>query len=121
MNDDEGTIDIEYVDGAPLSDPESNEVAAVPYWLEVWGHLVETLVSTIYFLLISSIAVLIDLGLHRFDALPWVERYKLSPVIRWEIELMAYTLATVDCFLFMRKLIQPIIEFVADGIRRFRS
>jgi len=94
------------------------EEVEVPAWLELWGHAVETLLSTIYFLLISAIAVSIDLRLHRFQALPFVVRYGLSWVIRWEIELMAYTLATVDCFLFMRRLIQPLVGFVAEAIRR---
>ncbi len=86
--------------------------------MEVWGHAVETLLSTSYFLLISGIAIAVDLGLHRFQALPFVAHYGLSPIIRWEIELMAYTLATVDFFLFMRRLIQPTIEFVIDTVRR---
>jgi hypothetical protein len=84
----------------------------------LWDRLIHTLLYTIYFLLISCIAIGIDLSLHWFERLRFVERYGLSPIIQWEIELMAYTLATVDCFLFMRKLIEPVVKFLAGLIQR---
>jgi hypothetical protein len=87
----------------------------------LWDRLVHTLLFTIYFLLIGCIAIGIDLSLHWFERLQFVEHYRLSRIIQWEIELMAYTLATVDCFLFMRKLIQPVVEFFAGLIKRWRA
>jgi len=59
----------------------------------------------------------IDLGLHWFERRCFVQEYELSPVIRWEVELMAYTLATVDTFLFLRMLIQPGIQWVVAVVR----
>lgn len=100
--------------------PDGDEVVVeVPLWLEFWGAAIETVLSTLYFLFISAIAVGIDLGLHWFERRPFIELYGLSRIIQWEIELMAYTLATVDCFLFMRRLlIQPVIEFVVKALKR---
>ncbi len=89
----------------------------IPLWWVFWESAIHTVLSTIYFILITLIAVAIDLGLHWFESLAFVEYYGLSRIIKWEIELMAYTLATVDCFLFMRKLIQPVAEFLADMVR----
>jgi hypothetical protein len=102
------------------TDPQDEEVVIeVPPWLEFWGAAIETVLSTLYFLFISSIAVGIDLGLHWFERRPFIQFYGLSRIIQWEIELMAYTLATVDCFLFMRRLlIQPVIEFVVKALKR---
>jgi hypothetical protein len=83
-----------------------------PLWAVLWTGTVHTVLSTIYFVLITCLAVAIDLGLHWFETLTFVRRYGLSPIIRWEVELMAYTLATVDCFLFVRALIKPLVVFL---------
>lgn len=101
--------------------PQGQEETEVPFWMVVWGKAIHVVLWTAYFLLISAAAIGIDLGLHWFEALCFVERYHLSRIIQWEIELMAYTLATVDCFLFMRALIQPIVEFMAGLIIRVRD
>ena len=90
------------------------EMEELPFGWVVWGNLVHTSVTTFYFLFISCIAIGIDLALHWFVKLQFVQTYELSSIIRWEIEGMAYTLASVDVFLFMRVLLQPIIEFIVE-------
>ena len=99
----------------PLEFGEKHE-PELPFWMVLWGRFIHIFLWTAYFLLISAAAIGIDLGLHWFEKRSFVENYGLSPIIRWEIELMAYTLATVDCFLFMRRLIQPIVEYTARVI-----
>jgi hypothetical protein len=79
---------------------------------------IHTVLATIYFLLITCIAIAIDLSLHWFETLGFVIKYGLSPIIKWEVELMAYTLATVDTFLFARMLIQPVVEYVVELRRK---
>jgi len=91
-------------------DEEHEDFAELPVWAVLWDPLVHVIVHTAYFLLIASVAVAIDLGLHWFERRWWVERYVLSRWIRWDIEFMAYALATVDCFLFLRTLIKPLVE-----------
>ena len=104
----------------PSVSPEPLEFAEeeVPASFVVWGGIVHTFLYAFYFLGISCVAIAIDLGLHWFETLCFVERYKLSGIIRWEVELMAYTLATVDTFLFIRVLIQPGIQWLVRTVRR---
>jgi hypothetical protein len=103
---------------APIDPGEEYSPETESPFRVLWDRLIHTLLFTFYFLLISCVAIGIDLSLHWFERLRFVEHYGLSRIIRWEIELMAYTLATVDCFLFTRKLIQPVVKFLAGLIKR---
>lgn len=90
---------------------ESLEEEPVPLGLRIWGMAVRAILVTIFFVLISCIAIAIDVALHWFASLPLVAKYGLSPIIRWEVELVAYTFATVGTLLLLRMLIQPVVEF----------
>jgi hypothetical protein len=100
----------------PVEEPLEEEEP--PIGFVVWGMAIHTVLATIYFLLITCIAIAIDLSLHWFETLGFVQKYGLSPIIKWEVELMAYTLATVDTFLFVRMLIQPVVEYVMELRRK---
>jgi hypothetical protein len=101
----------------PPLESEQYDEEGVPLWLEIWGKLIHAILYTAYFFVIICMAIAIDLSLHWFEKRPFVEYLQLSRVIKWEIELMAYSLAGVDCFLFMRRLIEPLVTYV----RRFRT
>jgi len=104
----------EYVElEAELEDEESE----LPFGFVIWGMAIHTVLSSVYFVLIACLAIAIDLGLHWFEELHWVQQYQLSPIIKWEVELMAYTLATVDTLLFLRALIQPGIQYIWRQVR----
>lgn len=103
-----------------LEDDGDEPEGELPTGFLVWGGLIHAVLATVYFLVISAIAIAVDLGLHWFETLGFVQKYKLSRIIGWEIELMAYTLATIDAFLFMRMLIKPAIEWIARTVRRER-
>ena len=90
----------------------------VPIHWVIGAMTLHTALSTFYFLLITCIAIGIDLGLHWFEKRPFVEKYGLSPLISWEVEFMAYTLATVDAFLFLRMLIKPGVDYLWGLIKQ---
>jgi hypothetical protein len=79
--------------------------------LRIWGMAIDAILAIFYFLLISCIAIAIDLGLRWLTNRAFVEKYGLSPIIKWEVELIAFTLATVGTFLFLRMLIQRVTDF----------
>lgn len=100
-----------------LQEEEQEEVHA-PFLYVLWDGLIHTVLATIYFLVISAIAIAVDLVLHWVEARKVVEIYKLSRIIHWEVEFMAYSLATVDTFLFVRMLTKPGIEWIVRFVRR---
>ena len=73
--------------------------------------------KTLNFLVLSCIAIGIDLSLHWLEKTRFVEMYGLSRIIRWEVEAMAYALASVDCVLFLWGLIEPLIHSVVEMVR----
>ncbi len=83
----------------------------LPIGLRIWGMAVHAILATFYFLLISCVAIAIDLGLRWLTNRAFVEKYGLSPIIKWEVELVAFTLVTVGTFLFFRMLIQRVTQF----------
>ncbi len=97
---------------------EALEEQQSPIGFRIWGMGIHAILATFYFLLISCIAIAIDLGLHWLTRRAFVEEYGLSPIIKWEVELTAFTLATIGTFLFLRMLIQRVTQFAWSVTKR---
>jgi ABC-type phosphate transport system permease subunit len=84
-------------------------------FLDGFSH---ALVSTIWFILISLLAASIDLSLHWFEGLQFVEKYGLSRLIRGVIECTAGALALADSMLFCLTIYEPVVKYVRRWIGR---
>lgn len=97
---------------------EALEVEPVPLGFRIWRMAIHVALAIIFFVLISCLAIVVDHGVHWYASLPAVARNGLNPIIRWEVELIAYTIATVGTLLFLRMLIQPAMGFAGRVIKR---
>lgn len=101
-------------DSERASEPPSGHDAQIPFSWTLWGRTIHAIVYAVYFLVISAPAVAIDFGIRWYERRAFIEKYGLSPILKWEFEFMAYALATVDCFLFLRAIIQPVVDFIQE-------
>lgn len=82
----------------------------MPFTWVLWGRILHISLNTLYFLAISCIAIAIDLWLHWFERLSFVERYGFSPIIKWEIEHHGLHSSNGRLLPFLRSLIQPVAD-----------